>query len=504
MSREDHIGRTGPATLNRREFFERSGAGVLLSLLGPSPLKPAARASVMNDLFSIDGIPDEPFYLRDNHHSGLDALLFLMGSKGLKFYRSPETSLLGGPLGLIAPDDVVVIKVNAQWKYRGCTNSDLVRGLIQRVLDHAKTFTGEVVIVENGQGRGSLRCDTWTSYGNNEVHANANDESHSFIHLVDKIFHDPRVSAFRLDPIRASFIEENDHATDGYRRSGNVSYPCFTTAAGNRVELKHGIWENGAFRRNLKLINVPVLKHHDFGGSEITASLKHFYGLLSMSDGMSDFRHYGGLGVTCGTMAASVCTPVLNIVDAIWVSHASLKGYPSAFTRRMNQIAASQDPVALDRWTARNILYPIDLNPRHHPDHPNIDLWLTAARDTINGLGGLKDAEKGILVGPVTKDEGQIRVLSGKAFTGNERLLVITAGRGGTTDPAPGVTSYSPGTQVRVTALPRTGYLFDGWRGDLEGPRNPATILMDSNKSLTADFERKSGPPADSRIRRTL
>jgi hypothetical protein len=113
------------------------------------------------------------------------------------------------------------------------------------------------------------------------VHANANDERHSFLYLVNTIFRDPRVSSYLLDPIRGRFIAADDHHTDGYRRYEDVSYPCFTTAGGTRIELKEGIWQGDGYEQNLKLINVPVLKHHDTGGSEITASLKHLYGVLS-------------------------------------------------------------------------------------------------------------------------------------------------------------------------------------------------------------------------------
>ena len=59
-----------------------------------------------------------------------------------------------------------------------------------------------------------------------------------------------------------------------------------------RVELARGVWTGSGFAQSLKLINIPVLKHHDEGGSEITAGLKHFYGLLSMSDGMSAKMHW--------------------------------------------------------------------------------------------------------------------------------------------------------------------------------------------------------------------
>jgi hypothetical protein len=152
-----------------------------------------------------------------------------------------------------------------------------------------------------------------------------------------------------------------------------------------------------------------VLKHHDTGGSEITASLKHVYGILSMSDGQSSYRHYSGLGETCGKMVVSIRPPVLNIIDAIWVSHNSLKGYPANTTFRANQILASQDPVALDYWAAKYILYPIDNNPRHHPDFAGIQQWLTGAHDIINGRGGIYNPDTGILLDMVTKNEAAMQ-----------------------------------------------------------------------------------------------
>ncbi len=400
--------------ISRREFVRDLAGGLVVSCLGSLARPLGAQSGVQNDLFWVKSVPDDPYYGagQGNYHIGVDVLLNLMGNRGLKFYRSSAQSNLSGPEGLIGPDDVVLIKVNAQWKYRGCTNSDLIRGLIQRILDHPDTFMGEVVLFENGQGRGSLNCDSWASYGNKEIHANANDESQTFLYLVNHTFHSPRVSAYLLDPIRGTFIGSDDHQSDGYRTYENVSYPCFTTANGHRVELAKGIWSGNSYSQNLKVINVPVLKHHDVGGAEITASLKHFFGVVSMSDGQSGFRHYGGLGETGGKMVANVATPVLHIVDAIWVSLSQLKGYPAKTTARTNQILASQDPVALDYWASKYVLYPVDKNPRHHPGFSGIDAWLTQARDTINGLGGLRNPSKGVVVGKVTKNEAEMRVSS--------------------------------------------------------------------------------------------
>jgi hypothetical protein len=99
---------------------------------------------------------------------------------------------------------------------------------------------------------------------------------------------------------------------------------------------------------------------------------------------------------------------VLNIIDAIWVSHSSLTGFPENTTFRANQILASQDPVALDYWAAKYILYPIDNNPRHHPDFSGIDTWLAGAQNTINISGGLFDPDAGIRVVRTVKDEAHM------------------------------------------------------------------------------------------------
>jgi hypothetical protein len=281
-----------------------------------------------------------------------------------------------------------------------------VRGLIQRILEHPDGFDGEVVIFENGQGGGSLDCDTmWgRQYTDTGVHANAEDESHSFSYLVDTVFADPRVSKYLLDPIRETFISEGNHSTDGYRKLGEVSYPCFTTAKGNRVELREGVWNGKGHDENLKLINVPVLKHHD--GCGITGAVKSYYGILSMADGWRSERHYEKLGAHCGEMIAEVRAPALNILDCIWVTHVRWAGYPLEYTTRLDQLLASVDPIALDYWAAKHLLYPIDDNTEHHPDkYDPLRKQLIKARDVINSKGGIGEHR-------VSLEESEIEVVS--------------------------------------------------------------------------------------------
>ena len=67
----------------------------------------------VSKLFLVTDIP-APDFSASNHHAGLDRLVHLIAQLGLKLYQSAKEGHLAGPGGLIARDDVVLIKVNAQ------------------------------------------------------------------------------------------------------------------------------------------------------------------------------------------------------------------------------------------------------------------------------------------------------------------------------------------------------------------------------------------------------
>lgn len=58
----------------------------------------------------------------------------------------------------------------------------------------------------------------------------------------------------------------------------------------------------------------------------------------------------------------------------------------------------------------------------------------------------------------------------------------------GTVSLSPPGGSYVSGSQVTLTSTPASGWQFSGWSGDLTGSQNPATITMNSHKSITATF----------------
>jgi PGF-pre-PGF domain-containing protein len=67
--------------------------------------------------------------------------------------------------------------------------------------------------------------------------------------------------------------------------------------------------------------------------------------------------------------------------------------------------------------------------------------------------------------------------------------LVCSPDVGGTIDVAPSLEEYPYGTEVTLMAIPTTGYVFTNWSGDASGSENQIVITMDSDKSITANFE---------------
>ncbi len=366
-------------------------------------------------------------------HKGLDTLLDLLAENGFKFYRTNKAHQWGGPAGIIEANDVVLIKVNCQWKCRGTTNRDVLRGLIHRILEHPDGFNGEVVIFENGQGRGGFdgltqggsAYSSWPAV-DNQAYVNAEEQNLLTVdYLVYSVFKNDPVSSFLLDPVRSVFIAGSDNITNGYRKISGVSYPCFTTLMEHRIELQKGIWTGSEYADNVKLINLPVLKTH--AGTGITGALKHTYGILSMADGSSGIRHYSESGIQCGKMWGLVKAPDLNILDCIWVSPDSLAGYPVSTTYRANTLLAGIDPVALDYYGAKHILYPLGgpYQNRHNPDtDPGLINNLVGAQDYINNAGG---------------------IFGEPAQMGDENIAVLSASAGGEIDEGRNISSGSGG-----------------------------------------------------------
>ncbi|MBO3803071.1 MAG: DUF362 domain-containing protein [Candidatus Brockarchaeota archaeon] len=283
-------------------------------------------------------------------------LVNLMGSKGLMFYKSETGAPNSGPEGLFSNSDVIIIKVNCQWDQRGGTNTDLLKELIQLLLDHPDGFVGEIVVADNGQGRGSL----------NWPRSNAANESQSAEAVVSLYSGEHKVSTYLWDKIASTEVQEYDlgDLRDGYIVSPNedhttgvrTSYPKFRTAKGTYISFKYGVWDPATKTYDsgkLKIINFPVLKSHSIYG--VTAAVKHYMGVISQP--LTNTHDYVGRGAL-GKVMAETRVPTLNILDAVWINAIPGNGPDTTYgeATRTNLVLASTDPVALDYWASKHIL----------------------------------------------------------------------------------------------------------------------------------------------------
>lgn len=321
--------------------------------------------SIANNISTVE--TSDIFVVNGRNVSHMENLLVLMNSQDFKFYKSDTVDLKQGPDGLISSNDVVVLKINCQWSERGGTNTDLLKEVIQSILNHPSGFNGEIIVSDNGQGRGRMN---WPQSNSITPEQSAQDVVNAFEGEVN-------ISTYLWDNIRNNVVQEYE---DGDTNSGYImydtpdnetgiiiTYPKFQTIYGTNVSLKEGIWNGQQYEDRLRIINMPVLKSHSLYG--VTAAMKSYMGVQSgglqnvFSDGLSNAHDKVGTG-GMGSLMAEIGIPTLNIIDALWInanpSSSALKGpnTPNERSTRVNILAASTDPIAISFWSAKNILLP--------------------------------------------------------------------------------------------------------------------------------------------------
>ena len=73
-------------------------------------------------------------------------------------------------------------------------------------------------------------------------------------------------------------------------------------------------------------------------------------------------------------------------------------------------------------------------------------------------------------------------------FTQDTYTLTLNTSGNGTATKTPNTLTHLSGTNVGIEATPDLGWNFTGWSGNLTGTTNPATVVMDGNKLITANF----------------
>jgi hypothetical protein len=361
-----------PFLATKKNFLPKNGVVILSILLfgmisgevffrtlAPNP---SQQAQLIVESKTASTLPvSDIFVVNGRTTPTISELIDLMSLRGLFFYRSNSIGENQGPEGLIARDDIILLKINSQWSERGGTNTDILQDLIQTIINHPDGFLGEIVIADNGQGYGSM----------DHTENNAENKSQSTQDVVDMFSSVYNVSTYNWADIRSNRVNEYSEGdmNDGYivyetadpETGIYVSYPKFKTDYESYISFKHGLWNGTSYEKRLKVINLPVLKSHFIYGT--TASLKNYMGVQSeiINGGLANGHTSIATG-GMGTLMVEFGLPTLNIIDAVWVN---ANPYPDVYcgpsteyhmATRVNMLITGVDPVALDYWATKNVL----------------------------------------------------------------------------------------------------------------------------------------------------
>jgi uncharacterized repeat protein (TIGR02543 family) len=90
-------------------------------------------------------------------------------------------------------------------------------------------------------------------------------------------------------------------------------------------------------------------------------------------------------------------------------------------------------------------------------------------------------------INPITVTMDSLHTLD-TVFTQIQYTLTVNTSGQGSVAKVPSQATYTYGLSVQLTATPASGWVFSGWSGGLSGTANPATVIIDESKTVTATF----------------
>lgn len=316
---------------------------------------------------------------------------------------------------VVGADDVVILKVSAQWWNQGMTNVAAAKRVIERIVD-LPGFRGEVVVFENTHfrlpdGSGLARAFTrpsernvdvpgWSTLGDLVAHYKSGSAPVSFVGLVDAAGSELAGDPWH-DPTHAHGVYGGDgrgpiagELREGYRWDFDrafakkrswldtaqtpLSWPVFRSPrTGAWIDLAKGV--DG---KKLTWISMVTVNQH--GSTGMTACCKSGMGVVDMScgrfgthpssDGYQSIHYFGNPDATwrmagpLAHFANVVRKPDLYLAVAEWVALQPAGAWDdetqdlrleAASAHKANTIVAGRDAVAVDAHCATHVLAPI-------------------------------------------------------------------------------------------------------------------------------------------------
>jgi len=330
--------------------------------------------------------------------------------------------MMGGIQRFIEPNDIVILKPNAQWWNQGRTNLAAMKAFIDLVLN-IPGFKGEIIIAENHHymdrslpenEKDNIRG--WTHFS--EINGDIDGANHNlntmiemystqgFKNVTKKHWRDGGPTRGTWGNAQNGGIVHSPSEGDGYVWSDidytftrlfgllkwkvKMTYPVFTSSySGITIDFRSGAFKRdgkggGAYLpdTHVKFINFAALNTHG-ADTGITSAIKNYMGIMDLSCGSWGLNPQGYVNVhqcggklypfakagPIGHFIRTIRKADLNIVTAEWVGWGSRTDTTKA--TRIRTILASTDPIALDFYASKYLVYPLTQNMNYHdPDNP--------------------------------------------------------------------------------------------------------------------------------------
>jgi hypothetical protein len=345
-------------------------------------------------------------------------------------------ALAGGIQTFIGHDDAVVLKPNGQWPLQGYTHTQVMKALIDVILNRPGGFAGEIIIAEhvhrdsttalNGSycwnmSSGYNRTNNWADMNYFEL---VNDYHTRGINNVTAIpLYDVGQSTDFVTATGPNDLAAGKHGwvratytTTTNSRTVRVPHALLRSAySGNVIDLKNGVWNNGNYTgQPVKIIFLPTLNNHNSFNSEDyagpTSALKCHLGIVEFAGPGVSLHDVGysnpispqAMGESVGHLITQVLQPAFYLTVAEYTGYRSRTDSTAANTKTVGLCA---DPVTLDYWMCKYVMYPCATSQTFmNPDNNN-HLRQALIGCHGKGVGTIDEAEMSVHLSDISLDK---------------------------------------------------------------------------------------------------
>ena len=401
--------------ISRRKFIQKVGKGAGMLAVAP----------IVWDSNSINKLTD----------ISVISHIYLARDNGPEQNIEIIIDMMGGIENLIGTDDIIIIKTNAQHYNQGSPNLAAIKRFIELIIG-IPAFKGEIIIADNNHSNNwpwlhgawhnifEINSDIPNVHNLSDLINLFQNQGYNHVtscHWIDvdkggRLVNDPADGDGYV--YRTDLVCDNGATGEDYRET-IMTYPIFTSSySGITIDFANGAYQNGDYTEQpVKFINFAGLcSHGSYTGA--TSAIKNYLGIADMSGGwrqggklLDNYYNFhsfpfndagpgpvpGMLGREVGTFLKTIRAADLNITTAEWVGWEHRRKIDKA--EHTGTILASTDPLALDYYATKYVLYPAGqannsyLGEKLNPDREDLPLRQYLEKCHELGIGTLDEGE---------------------------------------------------------------------------------------------------------------